>query len=521
MAGKLTVITGCMFSGKCTKKGTNIIMYDGHIKKVEDIKVGEQLMGDDSTSRTVLSTTKGIGTLYKVIQSQGESYVVNDEHILSLKHISENYMNNTIDIPIKEFINESKSFQTCCKGYHVGVDFENKVIPLDPYILGIWIGAGISSVPDLITSCSEILSEWKNCIKNFGLKICHDKLYRYCATNDKTNSNDLLRILTELNVINNKHIPHIYLSNSRENRLQLLAGLIDTLGYWNNERYEYEITQKNKLLANQIIFLARSLGMIANIRSVDRIRMYKGKKCVGVYQRNYIYGSCLYEIPCRIAYKCAQPQISKNSLLEDISIQLDGEGEYFGFTLDGNGRFLLSDFTVTHNSSELQRQVKRMELAGKKCLILKHAKDTRYGKINECCTHDLKTMPALAVENLINVKTKCQDYDVIGIDEGQFFPDIVEFVNYLIENLHKIVIVAGLDGTFEGKPFGRIAELLPLSEQFTKLTAVCRRCGADASFTIRRPDFSGNKNVVEVVGAAELYESVCRKCRAEIESKST
>lgn len=72
-------------------------------------------------------------------------------------------------------------------------------------------------------------------------------------------------------------------------------------------------------------------------------------------------------------------------------------------------------------SSELQRQVRRLNLAGKKYLVIKHASDTRYGKPTDCCTHDQQTMPALSVKCLWDVVEQCRKVDVIGIDEGQFF----------------------------------------------------------------------------------------------------
>lgn len=165
-------------------------------------------------------------------------------------------------------------------------------------------------------------------------------------------------------------------------------------------------------------------------------------------------------------------------------------------------------------SSTLQSQVRRLELAGKKCLVIKHVSDTRYGNDNVCCTHDLKTMPAIPVKCLWDTKEKCKEYDVIACDEIQFFPEIVEFAEELVEKMNKIVIVAGLDGTYQGKPFGRVAELLPLSDQFMKLNAVCRNCGRDAPFTVRRSDFTDKRDVIEVVGADDLYESVCRQCRS-------
>lgn len=76
------------------------------------------------------------------------------------------------------------------------------------------------------------------------------------------------------------------------------------------------------------------------------------------------------------------------------------------------------------------------------------------------------------------------EYDVVAIDEGQFYPDIVEFCEDLA-NLGVIVMVAALDGTFQRKPFGNIINLLPVAEKVTKLTAVCVYCSNEASFTQR------------------------------------
>lgn len=76
-----------MGTGKCHAKDTPIIMYDGTIKMVQDVKVGDLLMGDDSTPRRVLSLASGYDDMYDVIPIKGEKYTVNSEHILSLIHI--------------------------------------------------------------------------------------------------------------------------------------------------------------------------------------------------------------------------------------------------------------------------------------------------------------------------------------------------------------------------------------------------------------------------------------------------
>ena len=75
-------------------------------------------------------------------------------------------------------------------------------------------------------------------------------------------------------------------------------------------------------------------------------------------------------------------------------------------------------------------------------------------------------------------------YEVVAIDQGQFYNDIVEFCEDLA-NLGIIVLVAALDGTFQRKPFGNIINLLPMAEKVIKLTAVCVYCANEASFTQR------------------------------------
>lgn len=97
---------------------------------------------------------------------------------------------------------------------------------------------------------------------------------------------------------------------------------------------------------------------------------------------------------------------------------------------------------------------------------------------------------------------------VIGIDEGQFFPDLVSFSQDMASR-GKIVIIAALDGTFERKPFHDVLDLIPVAEDVTKIKAVCMRCrDAEAPFTERLID----DTAVEVVGGADIYRAVCRSC---------
>lgn len=96
---------------------------------------------------------------------------------------------------------------------------------------------------------------------------------------------------------------------------------------------------------------------------------------------------------------------------------------------------------------------------------------------------------------------------MVAIDEGQFFPDIVE-VSERLANEGVVVIIAALDGTFQRKPFNKILSLVPLAEQVIKLSAVCIDCGKEAAFTRRTVE----SQEVELIGGEESYKPVCRKC---------
>jgi thymidine kinase len=163
-------------------------------------------------------------------------------------------------------------------------------------------------------------------------------------------------------------------------------------------------------------------------------------------------------------------------------------------------------------SSELLRRIRRYQIGGKSTFLIKYNKDNRYNTSGDkLSTHDeFKASCNYSAEgellkdkSLIN---KIKDIEVIGIDEGQFFPDIDAFAEQYA-NLGKIIIIAALDSDFRRKAFGKISELIPKAEEYVKLTAVCK-CGADASFTKR----ISNETELNVVGGQDKYLAVCRKC---------
>lgn len=158
-------------------------------------------------------------------------------------------------------------------------------------------------------------------------------------------------------------------------------------------------------------------------------------------------------------------------------------------------------------TTELLRRVERHQFAKRKCAVVKHTIDTRYSG-DEVVTHAQQSKPSTFVlPRLDAIIKELLDYDVIAVDEGQFFPDIVESCEFLANN-GKTVIVAALDGTFYRKAFGRVLELVPMSESVVKLNSVCMRCFGEAAFTKRL----GTEQQDVDIGGADKYSAVCRNC---------
>lgn len=279
--GSKIVIVGKPGTGKCLAPGTPILLYDGTIKNVEDIVVGDILMGDDSTPRNVLSTCSGTDVMYKIYQKNGDSYTVNAPHILSLI----NRQKEIIDIPVTDFLAKDTTFKQQYRGFKVSVDFEEKQIYEHPYSYG----------------------------KNFV---------------DNT-------------------IPLEYKANTKYVRLHLLAGIIDSCAFYEENNDCYEITKDNKQILQDITYVARSLGFaVTTIYNNYDTETHKKSFTIKIFGN-------IKTIPTKVMRSTNTKQKPAN-LTTEISIKELGVGKYYGFQLDGNHRFLLGDFTVTHNTTVIK-----------------------------------------------------------------------------------------------------------------------------------------------------------------------
>ena len=373
--------------GKCLAKGTLVTMYDGSLKQVEDIKVGEQIMGDDSTPRTILSLARGQEEMFDIIPTKGDKYTVNRSHILSLKWGTERLenMNGTkyhkddiIDISVNDYLKLPKMFNNSrgspLRGYRVPLIFPAKPVLVDPYFLGLWLGDGTSKAMTITSIDPEIVQYCNKYAEKMGLnfhRVSFEENITYAlAKKTRSNKNPIVDEFNRLNLMKNKHIPDIYKHNSEDIRLKVLAGLIDTDGFLLDDKAGFEIIQKNEKLADDIVYLARSLGFACyKAQCINKCTNSKNPDHQGTYYRMTIYGDC-DKIPTILPRKKANKRKQiKNVLNYGITVKSIGMGDYFGFEIDGNHRFVLGDFSVTHNTS---MAIYMASVLGLKTLVLTH-----------------------------------------------------------------------------------------------------------------------------------------------------
>lgn len=378
-----TIIATTTGTGKCLARGTPVLMFDGSIKKVEEVEVGDLLMGPDSNPRRVLSLAHGWDEMYRVTPTKGDPYEVNEAHILSLQmtggvYNGNKWSNKTVDIPITEYLVKSKTWKHCAKGYRVGVEFPRNPCPIDPYFMGLWLGDGTSSRTGITSTEDVVIDFVYQFAYSQGLTVnrtdypgrCHE----YIVTTGQVGGqpfNPVRAALKRLRVFNNKHIPTIYRCNDRNVRLEVLAGIIDTDGSLSDGGYDLVFESKD--LARDLVYLSRSLGFAAYMKPCEKTCRTNNVR--GTYYRVYISGD-VSVIPVRVASKKAPVRRQKKDVLRvGITVKHIGRGEYFGFEIDRDRRFLLGDFTVTHNTYTGSAVLNQLHKPGMRTLVLTTSKD--------------------------------------------------------------------------------------------------------------------------------------------------
>ena len=177
-------------------------------------------------------------------------------------------------------------------------------------------------------------------------------------------------------------------------------------------------------------------------------------------------------------------------------------------TESGEGRIeLILGPMFSGKSTRLIELIRKYVYKAKKTIMIKFFADKRYSEKSEVVTHDLIKYDSIDCKNLRDSYEIIKKYDVIGIDEGQFFPDLVEVCEELALQ-KKIIIIAALNGDFRMEPFPVISRIISKADKIKLLKAYCFHCHKDAKFSLRIVQ----SNETVLIGAGEAYKPACREC---------
>ncbi len=431
---------------------TNIILFSGDIKKIEDVEIGDQLIGDDGLVRNVIDIKNGNGKLFEIDQHGYEPYIVNEDFVLCLRmpdhkvifwsgtqhkwkmlwlenrqikmksirvceqervkcdecdaiisssNVKRHYSrlhpdvdapkkarkrpttvapdtqevkngyakmkefaetisdDNTLDVSVKDYMKMNATIKSRLSGY-IGkcVQWEDSYVVLDPHVLGLWLGDGIHNGYSIVLNVVndpeifEYLKQWgldnDADIKKIGKNPA--KPYTYGISSlSKCGVAPLKKQLSEYNLVKNKHVPTEYIVNSKEVRLKVLAGMIDTDGSVCRDGSRINIVQgmNHKKLAEEIILLARSLGLKVSYHICKTQWTYLGELKRGLAINMNISGEGAEDIPTIVPRKKCGPPLAKDTTGTGyITVKEVDHGKYINIKVDGNQRFVLSNFTV-------------------------------------------------------------------------------------------------------------------------------------------------------------------------------
>lgn len=302
----------------CLDPETEVLMWDGSVKKAKNVRVGDKLIGDNGQPRTVLCMISGIDDMYTVNQGYAKPYKVSSQHILTLRYVPHKTVRHLSPTQIKVKYFDQKP---CTKIFTGDTDlyervhlFLDTISEIDVFDISVhdFLGYSRTEQDDFTSVRNECSINWDHhptltSAYDFGLKIKEGV-----------------------------QIPAEYMYSSESARLNLLAGYLDSTYVTINAKSVF-ITKDmtHQTVFNQILYIVKSLGFDAEISSIQtRITLF-------------IHGD-ITRIPQK-KYSCSN-LMDPGMINGKISIVPTGAGPFVGWSVDDNERFLLGDFTVTHNS---------------------------------------------------------------------------------------------------------------------------------------------------------------------------
>ena len=477
-ASQTVMITGPV---GCHRKGQLVLTFNGPMKRVEDVVQGDLLMGPDSTPRRVLETVHGFGKMVEVQPFKGKPFVVSEDHILTViqarprecpRKPSDGTDGVVKDVRVSELLKLQRLHvgpKALYKLVRTGADFPKiPEGPIDPHFLGICLGGGggthgstgiTSADAEIATIVKEQSEKYAPKTRQYPAGQAQQRTLMVGRTGGQTLLNDLAKDLMALGLYKmtaeSKFIPFQYKFGSRKTRSEVLAGLLDADGSLETGSFDY-ITESRQL-AEDAAFVARSLGFYAFVRAKSS-HDQSGRK--GPQYRVGISGD-ISKIPTRVKRKQAPLRKQKMSVLRTgFALKPLGEEEYFGFRVDGDRRYLLDDFTVTHNSGKTM-------LAKKLLLESLPRKASLYGNLVKVvhvnCRID-RTIQAIMVKAL---KSLGQNYPTRGYSFEELLTALVEELR--TNRMHLVIAFDEVDSLVLSDPSSlyiitRLREMAPGSQ---------------------------------------------------------
>lgn len=352
---------------------TPVFLWNGSIRPAKEVKIGTEIVGDDGEKRIVTTVITGRSNIYRVVGKIGTPYTVSSGHVLTLY---DKRSKSNVDISIEEFCHLSLDVQEqyteaiLC----VPVNWPSQYLELDPYLMGIWLGDSMAT-ENAFTYKKNLGNLWMDWgVRRQLYTVPHKftnnlvEMYRFRPNITQEDSYDYSRllplelILKRYNLSNHSvevRIPVEYIVNSIENRWLLIKGIIASSDLvfvgemflvcktTIQGSFQADFKQVCGTLGLRVLFLpiskpSLSTEFIVYGNNIDELG----------YERTWSNG-----IFTGVEYTLSNENMINNMFNERVCVSEIGEGEFYGFEIDKNKRFLLGDFTITHNCDQTARTV--------------------------------------------------------------------------------------------------------------------------------------------------------------------
>jgi len=338
----------------CHAKGDRVLMYDGFYKNIENIVIGDYVIGKDGKPKKVLDTFSGIDNLYKIKPKNNRKPItVTGNHLLHLGHTGSRKKDVIDNISVVDYMSKGNDYKHTSKllyfENYACIKKNNIDCNLSPYFIGLYLGDGHDYQCAITNKDPECIEHVKEEAEKLGMNVISKGiLHKIIGSRQKRNivysEFDKIGITFKWNgglKCGDRFIPNILFQQDVDYRKELLAGLIDSDGSLTNGVY-YEFTSKSNKLRDDVERLSISLGLPCSVSD----KVING--CV--YYRAYIMGN-IAKIPVRIARKKPTRISNTNSYRSGFTVESLGEGDFYGIQVE-DSLYITESGMITHNSGK-------------------------------------------------------------------------------------------------------------------------------------------------------------------------